>query len=424
MTRKVLLVTTVEWTSTARYAGGFSAASWSVDALCPRGAPVSLSRYIGEWHAYRPLLALESLRRALGKSEPDLVVACDDRAISHLLRLYREELRACGEGSKIVALLRRSFGAPENFATMMSRAGSMQTAAKIGIRAPETISVTSEEELGLTLSRLGLPAVLKVDGSWGGDGVVVVRSEDEALAAFRRLLRPASRLRNIARALKRRDTHYLSAALSPPPQHISVQKFVAGRSAASAFACWRGEMTGALYYDVLVADGAIGPPNVIRRVDCPQMAEASRCVATHFGLSGIFGLDFIRDEAGDVHLIEINPRTTQGGTLAFGEGRDLPSALAASVTQCETSRRAAITNDIVAFFPREWQRDPASPYLTSGHHDVPWDDPAVLRDCFDTAAREQATAGKTVVDMLSPAGQRGTSNAGPIWRRAQAVGRS
>ena len=424
MARKVLLVTTVEWTSTARYAGGFSAASWSVDALCPKGAPVSLSRYIGEWHAYHPLLTLASLRRAIEKSQPDLVVACDDRAISHLLRLYRKELKAGGEESQIVALLRRSFGAPENFDSMMSRAGSMQTAAKIGIRTPETISVTSEEELDHCLSPLGLPAVLKVDGSWGGDGVVVARSRDEALCAFRRLRRPASRLRNVARALKRRDAHYLSAAFSPPLQHVSVQKFVAGRSAASAFACWNGEMTGALYYDVLVADGAIGPPNVIRRVDCPQMAEASRRVAKHFGLSGIFGLDFIRDEAGDVHLIEINPRTTQGGTLPFGEGRDLPSALAASVTQCETSRRAAITNDIVVFFPREWQRDPASPYLTSGHHDVPWDDPAVLKDCFDAVAREPAAAGKTVVDTRSPAGQRKTSNARPIWRRAQATGRS
>ena len=48
MARKVLLVTTVGWTSTARYAGGFAAASWSVEALCPSGAPVRLSRYIDD----------------------------------------------------------------------------------------------------------------------------------------------------------------------------------------------------------------------------------------------------------------------------------------------------------------------------------------------------------------------------------------
>lgn len=420
MARKVLLVTTVEWTSTARYAGGFAAASWAVEALCPPGAPVTLSRYISEWHAYRPLRALPCLRKAIDKAAPDLVVACDDRAISHLLRLYAKELDAHGEQSAIVALMRRSFGTPENFAEMMSRAGSMQTSAKIGIRTPETVAVTTEQELDDCLSRFGLPAVLKVDGSWGGDGVVVARTKEDAQSALRRLLRPASRLRNAARALKRKDAHYLLAAISPPPQHVSVQKFVAGRSAASAFACWKGEITGALYYDVLVADGAIGPPNVIRRVDCPQMAEASRRVARQYGLSGIFGLDFIRDEAGDVHLIEINPRTTQGGTLAFGEGRDLPSALAASLTQCETSRRAAIPNDVVVFFPREWQRDPASPYLMNAHHDVPWDDPAVLKDCFETVAKDLVRPRNSVVDLLTPTEQCETPSARPIWRRALA----
>jgi hypothetical protein len=423
MARKVLLVTTVGWTSTARYAGGFAAASWSVDALCPPGAPVSLSRYIDSWHAYRPLRALSSLRAAVGKAAPDLIVACDDRAISHLLRLYSKELKACGEESPFVKLMRRSFGMPENLIRIMSRAGSMQTAAKIGICTPETVAVTNSGELDECLSRLGLPAVLKVDGSWGGDGVIVARSRDEAQSALRRLLHPASRFRNVIRALKRKDAHYLLAAFSPPPQLVSVQKFVAGRSAASAFACWKGEITAALYYDVLVADGAIGPPNVIRRVDCPQMAEASRLVAKQFGLSGIFGLDFIRDAAGDVHLIEINPRTTQGGTLAFGEGRDLPSALAASVTQCEASRRPAISSDIVAFFPREWQRDAASPHLMAGHHDVPWDDPAVLKDCFDTAAKDQPGTKGSVIDVFSQAGHGRAGNAKPIWRRALAAAR-
>jgi hypothetical protein len=419
MARKVLLVTTVGWTSTARYAGGFAAAAWSVEALCPPGVPVTLSRYIDGWHAYRPLRALSSLRKAIGKSAPDLVVACDDRSISHLMRIYGQELKAHGENAPIVALIRRSFGMPENFAEMMSRAGSMQTSAKIGIRTPETVAVRDEQELDDCLSRIGLPAVLKVDGSWGGDGVIVARSKEDAHSALRRLLRPASRLRNVARAVKRKDAHYLLAAFSPPPQHVSVQKFVAGRSSASAFACWKGEITGALYYDVLVADGAIGPPNVIRRVDCPQMAEASRRVAKQYGLSGIFGLDFIRDEAGDVHLIEINPRTTQGGTLAFGEGRDLPSALAASVTQCEASRRPAIANDVVAFFPREWQRDAASPHLMHGYHDVPWDDPAVLKDCFDTVAREQVAKNKLALNIV-PDGQHERPAAAPIWRRALA----
>jgi hypothetical protein len=204
-----------------------------------------------------------------------------------------------------------------------------------------------------------------------------------------------------------------------PTPVVSVQKFVAGGSANSAFACWQGEVTGEICYDVLVSDGPGGPPNVIRRVDCPQMAEASRKIAKHFGLSGIYGLDFIRDEAGDVHLIEINPRTTQGGTLAFGEGHDLPSALAGSVTRSEATRRPAIASDVVAFFPCEWQRDQASPYFLTGHHDVPWDDPAVLRLCFDSVPQSHP-ARKSLMDMLALRDDT-RETAKPMWRRASSA---
>src|SRR5215470_2349549 len=61
MARKVLLVTTVDLVSTARYAAGFAAAAWTVDALSPRRAPVRLSRYVAASHRYHPLRALASL---------------------------------------------------------------------------------------------------------------------------------------------------------------------------------------------------------------------------------------------------------------------------------------------------------------------------------------------------------------------------
>jgi hypothetical protein len=419
MARKVLLVTTVDWVSIARYAGGFAAASWTVEAVCPPKTPARLSRYVAACHTYLPLSALSSLSRAIRKAKPDLLVACDDRAVSHLLRLYRKAI-ARDQDAPMASLIRRSLGAPENFAALMSRGRSMRATAELDIRTPETIPVANEAELDACIARIGLPAVVKTDGSWGGDGVIVARSHEDARAAFRRLGRPASRLRNIARALKRRDSHFLLEAIRPSARFVSVQKFIAGRPAASAFACWQGEVVAAIHYDVLIADGTIGPPVVIRRVDCEEMAEAARRVAKHFGLSGIYGLDFIRDEAGDVHLLEINPRTTQGGTLPFGEGRDLPSALASSVTQCAATRREEITNDVVAFFPAEWRRDMTSPYLTTGFHNVPWDDPAVLRYCIDTMAEATAPARKAAIEllMMTAPEPRNSASSRRTWHRA------
>jgi hypothetical protein len=179
--------------------------------------------------------------------------------------------------------------------------------------------------------------------------------------------------------VRRRDSHFALEALSPTRGLISVQRFISGTPAASAFASWQGKLAGLIAYDVLVADSTVGPPNVIRRLDDPEMEHASRTVAEHFGLSGLHGLDFIRDRDGLVHLLEINPRGTQGGTLAFGPGRDLPASLAGAAFGSVTGMRPAIANDTVVLFPREWRRAPSSEWLKTGHHDVPWDDPAVLR---------------------------------------------
>ncbi|MGD0191189.1 MAG: hypothetical protein ABSD74_10650 [Rhizomicrobium sp.] len=374
MSSKVLLTTTVGWSSVARLAHGFAAASCQVDAHAPLGALVFASRYVSGRYTYRALSPVDSLRHAIERSTPDMLVACDDRAVGHILRLYSE---VSGDAPDVAQLIERSLGEPSRYPRMISRAGFMACAKSLGIRVPVTRELSSAHDLDAFMRDFGLPIVLKADGSWGGDGVVVARSPAEALAAWHKLGRAPSRLRSLARAARRRDAHHLIAAVSPKPSVVSAQQFVPGRPAASAFACWKGEIVAAIYYDVLVAQGEIGPPNVIRRIDCPQMEAASRKIARHHGLSGIHGMDFLRDPSGDVHLIEINPRVTQGSTLAFGPGRDLPAALAANLGP-QAGMRTAIVGDTVAIFPREWQRDPASPWLRAAHHDVPWDDPAVL----------------------------------------------
>jgi hypothetical protein len=377
MSCKILMSTTVGWPSTARHAWGFAASGCIVDAVAPAGAPVTQSRHVSKCYRYRSISGLSSLREAIRAAQPDLVVSCDDRAAENLVRLFRLEPK----GSSIAKIAERSLGIPKSYPAMVDREGFMRTARSLGIRTPDTLPVPDEAALAENLKEIGLPAVLKADGSWGGDGVAVVRTAEDARAAFRRLAYPPSPLRSVARALRRRDGHWLKAAIAPQRRGISVQRFIHGRSAASGFAAWKGDVVSAVYYDVLVADGALGPPSVIRRVDCPEIAEATRLVARHFGLSGLHGLDFIRDEAGHVHLLEINPRATQGGTLHFGVGRDLAAAL----TSCLSSRatlRPSIPHDTVVFFPIEWANNPKSTYLENGYHDVPWDDPMILRACL------------------------------------------
>jgi biotin carboxylase len=402
MANRILLYTTLGWTTAARYAGGFHTAGCEVHVLAPPRAPVCYSRYVARSHSYRPLSPLSCLRAAIEGGRPELIVACDDRAIAHMLRLYRIEAEKVNAPSDIAALIVRSLGDPQAYPRIVSRAGSLAEMQARGVRVPETLSVNTEAELDACLVRIGLPAVLKSDGSWGGDGVTIVRTREQAHAAWRRLATDPSRLRSLVRALRRRDSHFLIPAIDPVTRPVCVQKFIAGRIAASAFAAQRGQVLASFHYDVLVADVTIGPPNVVQRVDSAEMDAAVIAAADCFGLTGLHGLDFIRDETGTPWLIEINPRATQGGTLPFGPGRDLPAALAAMLAAGPVERRPALSTDIVTFFPREWRRDPSSRYLREGYHDVPWDDPDVLRIALGMKPQGKPAAGGRSAEPAPP----------------------
>ena len=376
MGHRILLAATMGWPATARIAGGLARFGCHVDVLCPLEAPVRYSRYVNLRHAYSALSPVTSLHDALSISKPDLVIPCDDRAVQHMLKLI-----ALDPNAPEAECLSRSLGTPGNYATLMARGEFLAECREFGIAIPETIALAREAELDAALDTLGLPAVLKADGSWGGDGVVIVRSREEAHAAWHKLSQPVSALRSLARAVMRSDAHHIHAMMAKPVQpKLTIQKFIAGNPATTAFACWQGEVVGTIHADVIASTCATGPASVIRQIDSVAMETAARAIARRFHLSGLHGLDFISTTRGEVFLLEINPRATQTSYLAFGRGRDPLSGLveAASGAHCR-ARAASTSNHLIALFPQEWARNPASPYLKSAFHDIPWDDPDLLR---------------------------------------------
>src|SRR5262249_11357976 len=157
------------------------------------------------------------------------------------------------------------------------------------------------------------------------------------------------------------DAHFLHEALSPLRPRLSVQAFIAGRPATVSFAAWKGEVVAALPFDVVVAEDN-GPASVLQLADGPEMADAAARLAGRLGLSGLHGLDFIRDTGGHLQALELNPRATQSSHLALGPGKDLMAALAGAVSHAPVAARERVTRaPTVALFPQEWQRDAASP---------------------------------------------------------------
>ncbi len=357
-------------------------AGCTVEAVCPSGHALGKMSAVRQTYSYRGLMPLRAFRDAIAASDPDFVLPGDDLATHHLHRLYDEERRR-GEAGPMCDLIERSLGAPQSFPVVYARTAFMNLAEDAGIRAPKTEVVANLDQLRKWASRMGLPTVLKVDGTSGGDGVRVVHTLEEAERAFRTLQSPPLLARAAKRALVDQDKTLVWPSLLRRRSVVNVQAFVAGGEATSTVACWEGEILASLHFEVLQKRDSAGPSSVVRFIENAEMFAAAEAMVRRLKLSGIHGFDFmLESHTGNAHLIEINPRATQVGHLPLGPGRDLPAALYSALSGTPLRTAPKVTeNDTIALFPQEWLRDPASMFLTSGYHDVPWDEPELLRAC-------------------------------------------
>ena len=120
--------------------------------------------------------------------------------------IYRTARSSEPDGAWLKTLIARSLGEPDFFHLVYSRHGLCSLARQLNIPAPRTIPVTAGT-LAASLDFVGLPAVLKSDGSWSGKGVAIVTNRREAKRAFRKLSTPPSVLLTLKRFTLNRDRH-------------------------------------------------------------------------------------------------------------------------------------------------------------------------------------------------------------------------
>jgi hypothetical protein len=388
----VLIATTTRWFPTARLAVALVNTGFTVDAVCPSQHPLGKTDVLRRMYRYHGLDALTSFADAISTAKPDVIVPGDDLATQHLHRLYDDERRKGEAGEAICSLIKRSLGAPENFAVLYARSKFIELAQEEGIRAPKTQVVRDSSDLEKWIAETGFPVVLKADFSSGGDGVRVVRTLEDAKRALKILQAPPLLLRAAKRALIDRDTTLVWPSLLRRRSVVNAQSFVQGREATSAIACWKGEILASLHFEVIHKGVSSGPATVLRLIDNADMNIAAERMARRLNLSGLHGFDFmLESQTGNAHLIEINPRSTQVGHLTLGLGRDIPAGLYSAVSGRPACPATKITNDdTIALFPQEWIRDPASTFLQSAYHDVPWDKPELIRACVRARRKQHA----------------------------------
>lgn len=378
---RILVATTLRWAVAARLAIALDSLGCKVEAWCPAGHPLEQTRAAGRLHRASVLSPQQSLRRAIRAMQPDLVVPCDDESARLLDRLYHRS-RPGGPAADLHRLIGRSLGVPTSCSLASRRGELMRRAAAMGIRSPETRELSSAAMLEDWLVQYGLPTVLKVDGSWGGQGVSIVHDVEQARAAYRRAIHPSWK-RSLIELVLRRDPAPLLRQLGGREPVVTAQRFIKGRVANRAAACWHGEELAGTSVVALQTNGSTGPATVVQVIDSDEMAGASRRLIRSLGLSGLVGLDFVIEEgSGDAYLIEMNPRATPICHLALGAGYDLPVALIARLRgEDPPAAVARPLHEIVALFPGEWRRDHLSPYLSTAFHDVPWQEAALVDEC-------------------------------------------
>jgi hypothetical protein len=362
----VLVAAAILWPNAVRLCRAFREVGFEVGAIALPQHPVHRSKAPDRTFQYRPKAPLASLREAIAERKPDIIVPCDDRIVSHLCAL-----RALGDDDTST-LIETSLGLGGASGVLAKRATLGEMSGLPDVDVPRTDSVATTSDLRDWVRKFGLPAILKLDGSWGGNDVVVVRHKSEIRTALWEMRLRQSVLRGFQRYVTKRDVE----ALSRPRSAISVQSFVPGKPANATVACWRGEALAQIAVEVVELASPFGAASVVHVVDGDAMAAAARSICRQYKLSGLHGFDFIIDErSGSAKLIEINPRATQISHLNLGPGRDLVAALFEALSGRLAAWRPPIQSADISLFPGEWRRDSLSPYLKSTFHDVPRDDP-------------------------------------------------
>lgn len=375
-----LIVATNFWSISARLAMRLLAHGCEVVALCPRGHVLCQLTGIRSVRTYSGPNSLAALESAIRSSSPTIVIPCDDRAVWQLHELHRRlpDLRD---------LVARSLGDSAHFAMIRGRAQLLKAAVRLGIHVPETRRIATPNDIADWFRKVPGTSVLKMDGTCGGSGVSIVRTEGEAQSAWRKFNFREKRGWRWMRQWKDWLVYCDPLAFWDDQafgrRELLLQRYVVGRLANSMLACWRGKLLGVVNVEVLCTEQAIatGPSTIVRLIDHPEMTRAGELLCATLGLSGFHGLDFVLEEGSNcAQLIELNARCTRLGHLRLPRQDDLFALLVKHIGAMppDTDVEAVVAHEIVAFFPQALSWNPDSPYLRECYVDVPWSEPQLI----------------------------------------------
>jgi hypothetical protein len=376
---RILIVATHPWALGARVAIALTKVGFEVAAVSPRGALVRKVSSIKNHYTYWPWRQRASLIQVIRAWRPNFLVCTDDEAVRRVHSLYQNQITRLSAGNASIAkLIEESLGNPSYYPHARERSKFILCAQALGVRCPKTIVVANKDALEGGTNDLAYPLIVKVDGTYAGMGV--------------------------RRARNKTDAQNLVDFFGRAGQTVCLQQYITGRPANRAVICHRGQALAGISVETIESPFEFGPASVVRTINHPEMVDACDRLVAHLGLSGFVGFDFILDAKNQAWLLELNPRVTPICHLNFTDGTDLASTLRLRLSGVRVTRTSPIPLEgSIALFPNgivpKGRIDHLSAVYFSSHHDVPWDELALVRASIDAATRR--TIMTRITDRLS-----------------------
>ena len=378
---KILIAGLESWPGVARLPHALQDAGFEVGVACFEDSCLAATRFRSRYFPWRAGCRrggaiLRRLKTIVDEWHPDFLVPADDPTVVFLSRAFTR-LRPV---ARLASLLKFSVGNPAALLEAESKHGTLEQARRCGVRAPRSRVVAGESEVLAFARENGFPILLKQSFGWAGVGVAVCRDAPEVLALWKNWhRRPEWKRRFYAwrNSIRGRE---LGSRWLPPHRVIVASQFIAGKPAMCAATTVEGQMlAGLTALKEKCFPGELNPSSVVRFIRNDEMRQAAGKLVAAWGLTGFVAFDFIVDAQGDAWLIECNPRPTSISHLGARLGEDICAALYCRLARQPPPPINPGAELVVAHFPQEMLRDPASPYLTKAFHDVPVDDPGLMR---------------------------------------------
>jgi hypothetical protein len=390
--RMLLFALQTSHASSCRWPKAFGEAGFVVAALCGRSSLLRSSQYLRQaypLHARRLApVVLHDLKAAFRQFQPDLIVPCDERAVQILAYFLRREQAAPRFlPPALLSCLRVSLGRLETFPDRSMKDATYAVARRAGVAIPESMPVAAEADITNAGRAFGYPFVLRRSHGASGDEVRICRDHAHAVAAFSRFASRPALLKTALRRMLRSDWF-------PQFSAILAQRYIAGLPGMTCAAAVEGRTAAIVTAITVQQKHETGPATVASLAPHPGMAEASGAMIAAFGASGLISFDFALDEAGNAFLLECNARPTYILHLGPLAGVDLAHGFFEGVNgrMPPASQFNSAIARTVSFFPESLALEPRSGIAGTGTHDVPWDDPVLLRAILRKAGFRGAEA--------------------------------